>query len=68
MNYITRTNIFHNRRDLVEDAVSTTFGKIAKVMGAKRYKYHKAGKGYFRAFIKCIAFREAVNLFKVNKR
>ena len=68
VNYITRTNIFHNRRDLVEDAVSTTFGKIAKVMGAKRYKYHKAGKGYFRAFIKCIAFREAVNLFKVNKR
>ena len=68
VNYITRTNIFHNRRDLVEDAVSTTFGKIAKVMGAKRYKYPKAGKGYFRAFIKCIAFREAVNLFKVNKR
>jgi hypothetical protein len=68
MNFIDRKNIFRRRRDLVEEAVLITCAKIGKFMVAKRYKYPDVGKGYFRAFIKCVAYRAAMDLLKKNQR
>jgi hypothetical protein len=52
----------------VEEAVLITCAKIGKFMVAKRYKYPDVGKGYFRAFIKCVAYRAAMDLLKKNQR
>jgi len=68
VNYIQRRNIFHGRRDRVEEAVMNACEKIGKFMVAKRYKYPEEGKGYFRGFIKTVAFRTALDLYREISR
>lgn len=68
VNYIARTNIFRGCRHLVEEAALITCAKIGKFMVSKRYKYPEAGKGYFRAFIKRVAFRSAIDLLKKDRK
>lgn len=64
VNYIQKRNIFRGRRDRVEEAVMNACEKIGKFMVSKRYKYQEEGKGYFRGFIKTVAFRTALDLYK----
>lgn len=68
VNYIRRTNIFRGRDDLVSEAVMNTCEKIGKFMISKRFKYQEAGKGYFRAFLKIVALRSALELLKAVRR
>lgn len=63
VSYIQRRNIFHGRRDRVEEAVMNACEKIGKFMVSKRYKYPEEGKGYFRGFIKTVALRTALDLY-----
>ena len=62
VNYIKRRNIFRGRGDRVEEAVMNACERIGKFMVSKRYKYPEEGKGYFRGFIKTVAFRAALDL------
>ena len=68
VNYIQRRNLFHGRRDRVEEAVMNACEKIGKFMVSKRYKYPEEGKGYFRGFIKMVAFRTALDLYREISR
>ena len=62
VNYIKRKNIFRGRTDRVEEAVMNACEKIGKFIVSKRYKYPEEGKGYFRGFLKTVAFRTALDL------
>lgn len=68
VNFIARKNIFRGRRDRVEEAAQNTCAKIGKFMMMKRFKYTEVGKGYFRGFLKRVAFRTAIDLFKEIRR
>lgn len=71
-NYLVRfvrgKNIFRGREDRVEEAVMNACEKIAKFMETKRYEYREAGKGYFRKFIKVVAWSAALDLYKEIRR
>lgn len=64
VNFITRKNIFRGRRDRVEEAAQNTCEKIGKFMLSKRFKYTEVGKGHFRKFLRVVAFRTAIDLYK----
>lgn len=64
VSHISRSDLFKGRRDRVEEAVMNACEKIGKFMVSKRYKYQEEGKGYFRGFIKKVAFRTALDLFR----
>ena len=68
VNYIRAKDVFKGRKDRVEEAVQNACAKIGKYMVAKRYKYPEVGKGYFRKFIKVVALRTAIDLFKEIRR
>ena len=68
VNYITTKKIFGGRKDLVEEAVQLAITKIGKFMVSKQYKYHEEGKGFFRGFIKKVAYRAALDVFRQNMR
>jgi hypothetical protein len=68
VNFITRKNIFRGRQDLVEEAVQIAIGKIGRFMVSKQYKYQEEGKGFFRGFIKKVANRAAIDVFRQYMR
>ena len=66
--FIRGKNIFRGRQDRVEEAVQNACAKIGKFMLSKRFKYPEVGKGHFRKFLKVVAFRTAIDLFKEIRR
>lgn len=68
VNYIQGKDIFHGRKDRVEEAVMNACEKIGKFMVLKRFKYPEEGKGHFRGFIKTVAFRTALDLYREISR
>lgn len=66
--HICKKNFFRGRYDYVEDAVMNACEKVGKLMVSKRFKYDDVGKGYFRAFLKLVAIREAIDLYKQLRR
>ena len=66
--YIQNRRIFPGRPDLVSEAVMNTCEKIGRIMVEKKYEYPEAGRGYFRKFLKVVAFRTALDLLKDIRR
>ena len=66
--FIRGKNIFRGRQDRVEEAVQNACEKVGKFMVSKRFKYPEVGKGYFRGFLKVVAFRTAIDLLKEIRR
>lgn len=64
VNYIRGRSIFRGRGDRVEEAVMNACERVGKFLVSKRYKYPEEGKGYFRGFIKTVAFRAALDLHR----
>lgn len=66
--FIRSRNIFRGREDRVEEAVMNACEKIAKFMETRRYECREAGKGYFRKFIKVVAWSAAMDLYREIRR
>lgn len=51
-------------RHLIDDAINITFEKVFKSFGKSKNYSYEAGKGFFRAYLKTVAYRTAFDLLK----
>lgn len=60
-NYIARHVAFKVTDARIDDVVNETIARVAKFLASGRFVYKAAGQGYFRAFLKQVATRVALN-------
>ena len=70
-NYIAKVvlgmRIFGGEDTRLDDVVNTTIAKVAKALAAGQFVYREEGKGYFRAFLKTVARRVALDLMRKER-
>ncbi len=67
-NYIARHVAFKVADARIDDVVNETIARVAKFLASGRFVYKAAGQGYFRAFLKQVATRVALNAVRSEKR
>ena len=68
VNFILRKRYFKRHPHLAEDAVERAILKISRFMASGKFVYKEEGKGYFRAFLKTVAVRCAIDILNQEKR
>ncbi len=67
-NFIRQKNIFHGREYLVEEAVTDACTNVSRFLCERRYVYPDVGKGYFRGFLKLVAFHAALDVLRRSQK
>lgn len=64
---LSKKQICTGRPDLMDEALNITVSKLANCLTRGKFVYTEAGKGHFRAFLKQVATRTALDILRKEK-